>query len=32
MKRWNHMGKLGTATPGATAVMADLASQSGGDL
>jgi RNA-directed DNA polymerase len=30
MKRWNHMGKLGTATPGATAVMADLASQSGG--
>jgi N-terminal domain of reverse transcriptase len=25
MKRWNHMGKLGTAVPDATAVMADLA-------
>jgi RNA-directed DNA polymerase len=25
MKRWNHMGKLGTGVPDATAVMADLA-------
>jgi len=32
MKRRNHLGKLGTATPGATAVMADLAAldKSGG--
>jgi hypothetical protein len=25
MKRWNHMGKLGTGVPDATAVMAELA-------
>jgi RNA-directed DNA polymerase len=29
MKRWNHMGKLGAVMPGATAVMAELASQDG---